>query len=96
MTTKIKVLNPTVEPISENGFLAVRPSNLKGKKLGLLANGKENSEELLASISEVLSDHFEFASVIERNKGNASRPCPDHLVEEMAEECDVIITSNGD
>ena len=96
MTTKIKVLNPTVKPISEDAFFAKRPSNLKGKKLGLLANGKENSEELLASISEVLSDHFEFASIIERNKGNASRPCPDDLVEEMAEECDVIITSNGD
>ena len=60
MTTKIKVLNPTVKPISEAGFLAKRPSNLKGKNLGLLANGKENSEELLASISEVLSDDFEF------------------------------------
>ena len=96
MTTKIKVLNPTVKPISEAGFLAKRPSNLKGKNLCLLANGKENSEELLASISEVLSDHFEFGSIIKRNKGNASRPCPDNLVEEMAEECDVIITSNGD
>ena len=96
MTTKIAVLNPTVEPISGTAFVAERPSNLKGKTIGLLANGKENSEELLTCIAEVLADHFEFASIVERNKGNASRPCPEDLVQEMAAECDVVITSNGD
>ena len=44
----------------------------------------------------MLSDRYEFKEVVARNKGNASRPCPRDLLEEMAEECDIVITSTGD
>ncbi len=94
--TKLGVLDPTVQPIPAHGVVAERPTTLDGKVVGLLANGKMNSEELLAAVSDVLADSYLFRTVVTRNKGNASRPCPTSIIDEMAKECDVIITASGD
>ena len=90
------VLDPTVEPLSPEGVVAERPTTLDGLTLGLLANGKLNSEEMLAAVHDVLADRFEFGAVVERNKHNASRPCPEDIIDELVDECDVVVTSSGD
>lgn len=89
-------LDPTVAPLPADGVIAERPATLDGARLGLLANGKLNSEEMLAALHDVLADRFAFAEVVERNKMNASRPCPQEIIDEMVDLCDVIITSSGD
>lgn len=91
-----QVLDPRVEPIPQRAIIAPRPSSLDGVSIGLLANGKKNSTELLAIIYEVLADRYNFNVVIAKNKGNASRPCPEDLLDELAERCDVVVTSTGD
>ena len=98
MTTaiRIEVLDPTVDPIPAEAVIARRPETLDGAVIGLLANGKRNSDELLEMIQEVLADRYEFKSVVARNKGNASRPCPAELLDELAEQCEVVITASGD
>ncbi len=94
--TKLAVLDPTVQPIPAHAVVAERPTTLDGLVVGLLANGKPNSVELLDAVSDVLADSYQFRKVVVRNKGNASRPCPAPIIEEMAQECDVIITASGD
>jgi len=94
--SKIEVLTPVFEGISESNMVSPRPHSLNKIKLGLLANGKQNSAELLDLIHELLEDTYEFSSVISRNKGNASRPCPPHILEELANQCDVVVTASGD
>ena len=89
-------LDPTVAPLPADGVIADRPATLDGARLGLLANGKLNSEEMLTALHDVLADRFAFASVVERNKMNASRPCPEEIIDEMVDLCDVVITSSGD
>lgn len=98
MTTaeRLRVLDPTVQPIPAEGVVADRPETLNGKVIGLLANGKLNSEEILALTQEVLADRYEFKGVVARNKRNASRPCPEEIIDELVEQCDVVITSSGD
>ena len=95
-TTRLVVLDPTVEPIAAEAIVAQRPPTLDDKTVGLLANGKRNSEEILQAIYDVLADSYEFAGAVTRNKGNASRPCPASIVAEMADQCDVVITASGD
>ena len=92
----LTVLDPTVAPLPADGVIADRPPTLNGARLGLLANGKLNSEEMLTALHDVLADRFDFAGVVERNKMNASRPCPEEIIDELAELCDVVITSSGD
>ena len=95
-TPRFEVLDPTVQPIPQHAAMAPRPDTLDGASIGLLANGKRNSEELLEMVREVLADRYEFSGVIARNKGNATRPCPEGMMEELAEQCDVVITASGD
>ena len=57
---------------------------------------KLDAEGIGTVSSKVLADRFEFGAVISRNKGNASRPCPADILDEMAEQCDVVITASGD
>ena len=94
--TRLEVLDPTVEPIPAHAVVARRPETLDGVVVGLLANGKRNSAELLEGVGEILADRYEFKSVVARNKGNASRPCPEDLVDELVERCHVVITASGD
>ncbi len=94
--TTLTVLDPTVTPLPADGVIADRPVSLDGARLGLLANGKLNSEEMLTAVHDVLADRFEFGSVVERNKLNASRPCPEEIIDELIDQCDVVITSSGD
>ena len=96
MTTMLEVYDPTVEPLPAHGVVARRPKTLNGTVIGLLGNGKPNADLLLDMVHDVLADQFEFKTVVTRNKGNASRPCPTDIVEELAHQCDVVITGNGD
>ena len=95
-TTRLEVLDPTVEPIPAHAVVAPRPETLDGAVLGLLANGKRNADVLLGMIHEILADRYEFRRVIARAKGDASRPCPEGMVEELAAQCDVVVTGAGD
>jgi len=94
--TKLRVLDPTIESIPAEAVIAPRPDTLDGKTVGLLANGKRNSVELLDLVGEVLADRYEFKGLVTKNKGNASRPCPPELMQELIDQCDVVITSSGD
>ena len=92
----IQVLDPTVDPVPADAVVAPRPGTLDGSVLGLLSNNKVNADELLVMVHDVLADRYEFSGVVSRNKGNASRPCPDEIIEELSEQCDVVITASGD
>ncbi len=93
---KIEVLDPTSEPIHSNAVIAPRPETLNGIKVGLLANGKHNSDLILEMVYEILSDQVEFGGVMFRNKENASKPCPESIIDDLVGECGAIITSSGD
>ena len=56
MAEEIKVLDPTINPGSEDSLLAVRPESLNGLTVGLLANGKKNSVEILQYVYEILRE----------------------------------------
>lgn len=94
--TRFEVLDPTVESIPADAVIASRSDSLDGLVIGLLANGKHNSDVILDMIHEILADRYDFKGVVARNKGNASRPCPKEIMDEMAEQCEVVITSSGD
>ncbi len=93
---KMFILNPTAPPMPVDARLAPRPSDLNGKVLGLLNNRKLNASNLMDRVGEVLSERYEFASIVKLSKPSASRPCPQEIVEELVSRCDVIVTSNGD
>jgi len=93
---KFNILNPTVEAIPDNTVLAKRPDDLNGKTVGLLSNGKRNADTLLDAVVSLIQDTYELKGVVRLNKGDASRPVPKHMLDELLEKCDVVITATGD
>ena len=94
--TRLEVLDPTQAAIPQHAVLAPRPDTLDGKVLGLLSNSKRNATEMLQMVHDVLADRYEFARVVTMDKGNASKPCPKNIMQELAAQCDVVLTASGD
>jgi hypothetical protein len=76
--------------------LAPRPDSLRGLKLGLLENGKQNARLFLEELADVLRERYGVTPVEPRRKEVFTAPAPPELVEEMGAECDVIVTGIGD
>ena len=55
-----------------------------------------NANNLLDDIERLLSERYEFAEVVRRFKGDVSRPCPTDTLEELIDQCDVVVTAIGD
>ncbi len=70
------VLDPTDEPIKTSFSLAPRPEKLKGKILGVIDNGKKNSDYLLKRILERLQAEEETAGHVYVRKPSVSRRHP--------------------
>ena len=92
----ITVLDPTVSPLPAQATMAPRPNTLNGLTLGLLANGKRNSDRLLDHVAGLLAERYELSDVLTWDKGNSSRPCPDELMREIVDRSDVVVTATGD
>ena len=94
--TNFKLLDPTVEALPDSTLLAPRPEDLNGKVIGLLSNSKRNADKLLDGVYALLQDTYEFKGVVRLDKGDASRPAPKHIMDELLEKCDLVITATGD
>ncbi|MBI2166151.1 MAG: hypothetical protein HYU29_07100 [Chloroflexi bacterium] len=92
----VTILDPTVEAIPSGTLIARRPDTLNGVTVGLLANGKPNSDKLLDFVGQLLQQRYQISALVARNKGNASRPAPAPIVDELARQCGVVITATGD
>ncbi len=95
-TGGLTFLDPTARPVVAAQGMAERPDTLSGVTVGLLANDKLNAEPLLEAIYDVLAERFDLGGRHAINKGDAGRPAPPELLDELAEAVDVVVTANGD
>jgi hypothetical protein len=71
-------------------------SDLRGAKVGLLANTKKNADIFLEEVGRLLVEQHGAASVLARTKLNFAQPVSEGLLKELTTECDVVITGIGD
>jgi hypothetical protein len=92
------ILDPTGQAgRSEAGLrLAPRRADLQGATVGLLDNGKQNAALFLKEMGDVLVERYGASKVLMRKKTVFAAPAPPELLEELAGECDVVITGVGD
>jgi hypothetical protein len=95
-TAALVVLDPTAEPLPQEAQLAPALDRLAGKRVGLLANGKRNSDRILEDLVGVLFGPDAEPEVVRRTKDNVSRPAAPEIIEELAANCDLVITAIGD
>ena len=93
----IVVLTPTGHLDAGAWSYADRPSTLVGKRLGLVANGKYNSDRLLAELAEVLNDQFGLAGTRMWHKVSPAKGVSPEQMAEMKEAgIDLVVAGIGD
>jgi hypothetical protein len=95
-TMSLKIFDPTVEPVSEGFSLTARPIDLEGKVVGLLDNGKYNSDKLLEKVGDRLMKEYGVRKMILIKKPSSSRPVSGEQIEEFIKDCQLAIAGIGD
>ena len=101
MTTSVKpyiILDPTSGPLKGKDLrpMANRRPTLDGVAIGLLANGKSNSQELLDAVFEELAKSFELRPPLRFRKDSVSVPPKKEHFERLTREAGAVVTAIGD
>ena len=88
------VLDPTLEVETTRRERAPRQQQFH--TIGLLDNGKPNSDSLLKKVAAMLEARYPGVQINYYRKPGAYRPAPGALLDRVAEECDVAIVGIGD
>ncbi|HEU5382099.1 MAG TPA: hypothetical protein VFV38_42325 [Ktedonobacteraceae bacterium] len=94
MAEKFIILDPTLEVQSTLHARAPRSGQIH--VLGLLDNGKPNSDRLLNKVATLLSEQYPALQVKYYRKPSAYRPAPPALIEQVVAECDSALVGIGD
>ncbi len=95
MAVKMDFVDPTAGSTSEAISMAPRPADLSGKVVGILDNTKEQADVILQTLGEAFREKYGIKEVIMRRKEHYSKPAPDEMIKEMADQCDVVICALG-
>ena len=88
------VFDPTADPKVAGVELAPRLPELRGRRAGILDNGKANAGVLMSAIAERLRATHGVAEVLLRQKPVAGPPSP-QVVADLSE-CDFILVGSAD
>ncbi|GAA5068980.1 hypothetical protein HNP84_009026 [Thermocatellispora tengchongensis] len=93
-----RILDPTGLSARPTGaaVAARRVPSLKGARVGLLNNTKQNAAQLLAEIGKRLTERYGAVVTIQRTKGHVALPVEEPLLKEIAAVSDVVVTGVGD
>lgn len=94
MTEPFIVLDPTLEVETTRQERAPRPATFH--TIGLLDNGKPNSDRLLKKVAAMLETRYPDVQINYYRKPGAYRPASNALLDQVADECDVAIVGIGD
>ena len=94
MPEKFIVLDPTLEVETQRIERVPRPAQIQ--VLGLLDNGKRNSEKLLREIGALIKADNPDVIINYYRKVSAYRPAPSDLLDQVVTECDAVLVGIGD
>ncbi|MFQ3316306.1 MAG: hypothetical protein ACI85J_000491 [Candidatus Poriferisodalaceae bacterium] len=91
----MELLNPSYEETKINQRPADRLLELRGKTVGIISNGKENTAPFFEYLSQILEDKYGVQKVVQRIKSNYSAPAEDELMAEIVG-WDAVLSGVGD
>ncbi|RKT35739.1 hypothetical protein DEU34_0242 [Microbacterium sp. AG1240] len=95
----VAIIDPTARHqvgASAAAAAAPRPDSLAGLRIGLLENTKRNADGILAALGAELAARNDVESLVHLTKTVFAMPLPVDLVEELINECDVVVVGVGD
>ena len=93
---KIFVVAPDAPMEEAVRLKAGRTLGSGGIRLGVLDNSKSNADHLLNLIVEGVKKEFKVDSVVIKRKPTSSRPATDQMLDELAQEADLVVSAMAD
>ncbi len=90
------ILDPTARRDDEPQPLRQTLTGLAGKTIGFIDNAKPNFNYLVDDLAEQLVGKYGVTSVVKHRKRGASMPAPETMINELSEQCSLVITGSGD
>jgi len=92
----MQVYDPTAPTATMPQHLRRPLGDLTGKVVGFIDNAKPNFHLLVDDLAELLTVRYGVKSVVKRAKRGASMPATAQVIDELAQECDLVVTGSGD
>ena len=91
------LVDPTGHNLNTTSLrISPRPSDLRGKRLGLLDNTKANSEVILRKIADILDAKYEFSEIYYTKKHSSNLPPKPEVLSNLHLYADIVIAGVGD
>ena len=90
------VYNPTSGPTAEKMGMAPRIENLQNGILGVIDNGKTNSDTVLNRIVSNLAKRYALEEIVNIKKHSASHAIKDDAAQMLAQKCNFVLAGIGD
>jgi hypothetical protein len=90
------VYDPTAPTLNAPRPLRRSLDELEGKVVGFIDNAKPNFHYLVDDLAELLREKYGVASIVKRGKRGPAMPAGAAMIDELARECDLVITGSGD
>ena len=90
------VFDPTSPSYNVVQQAATALGSLQGKVVGFIDNSKPNFNHLAADLKDLLVSRYGAARVVTHRKRSASMGAGAAVLDELAKECDLVITGSGD
>jgi len=90
------VYNPTSGPTAEKMGMAPRIENLQNGILGVIDNGKTNSDTVLNRIVSSLAKRYALEEIVTIKKHSVSHAIKDDAAQMLAQKCNFVLAGIGD
>lgn len=92
------MIDPTAGPAKPSAatVLAARRPELRGSRVGLLANVKRNAEQFLDEVGALLRSEHGAADIVRRKKLSITEVVPPDILADLVAACDVVVVGVGD
>ena len=92
----MRILSPEGSVGGRGIALASSPEVLAGRRLAVLDNGKPGAAHLLSWVAERLAQRTGVEFIGVHRKRTAATPCEETLINEIAQEADLVLTGTAD
>ena len=96
MANKVLLVVPEAPAPATTAVVDERAIEKKGIRLGVLDNSKGNADHLLKFIVDAVKSSVPVSSVVTLRKGSVSLPAPGEILDQLAEEADVVVSAMAD
>ena len=92
----MQVYDPTAPSPEATQNLRRSVGDLKGKVVGFIDNSKPNFNLLIDDLAELLTSRYGVKSIVRHGKRSASMPATSQVIDDLADQCDLVVTGSGD